>query len=205
MRSTRLGLVLAITGTITLLAGCASRGPAPAVGGASATPTPTPTPGTTSSAPTTRPSATSTTPLPWPSGPRTVVHEPIVPPVPVLEHIRYAAHPIGRYDRIVFDFDHRVPGYTIRYVSPVRGDASGQKVVVPGRRFLLVVFTPAQAHDDNGTATVSGTHDIGLPMMRGYAVAGDFEGHVSVAIGLDRVTGYRTGELADRVYVDVAT
>jgi hypothetical protein len=43
-------------------------------------------------------------------------------------------------------------------------------------------------------------------MLRGYAIVGDFEGYVSVALGLDDVVGFRVGELAEpnRVYVDVA-
>ena len=204
MRKTWPRLVIALTGTVALLSGCAGRGGTPPAGGTAST-TPAPPGATATSAPTGRPATAPTTPLPWPTGPRTVVHEPIVPPVPVLEHIRYAAHPLERYDRIVFDFDHAVPGYTIRYVSKVRTDPSDRNVTVPGRRFLLIVFTPAQAHDDEGEATVSGTHAADLPMMRGYAVAGDFEGYVSVAIGLDRVTGFRTGELPHRIYVDVAT
>jgi len=203
MRKTWPRLVIAVTGTIALLGGCAGRGASPTAGGSSAAPTPPPT--SASSTPTTRPSTAPTTPLPWPTGPRTVVHQPIVPPVPVLQHIRYAAHPLERYDRIVFDFGHALPGYTIRYVSEVRTDASDQTVAVPGRRFLLIVFTPAQAHDDEGDVTVSGTHHADLPAIRGYAVTGDFEGHVSVAIGLDRVAGFRTGELPHRVYVDIAT
>jgi hypothetical protein len=196
-------LVIVITTTAALLSGCAGRG-RPTAGGTT-TATPPPPAGTATSAPAGRPTTAPTTPLPWPTGPRTVVHKPLVPPVPVLEHIRYAPHPPERYDRIVFDFDHAIPGYTIRYVSEVRTDASDRNVAVPGRRFLLIVFTPAQAHDDEGEATVSGTHHTDLPMMRGYAVAGDFEGHVSVAIGLAGVAGFRTGELPHRVYVDIAT
>lgn len=203
MRRTWPRLAIALTGAIALLGGCAGRGPAPA-GGGDAT-TPAPPSATTPSTPAPRPSVIRSTPLPWPSGPRSVVHHPAVPPVPVLEHVRYAAHPLDRYDRIVFDFDHAIPGYTIKYVSEVRADPSDRKLVVPGRSYLLIVFTPAQAHDDEGEATVSGIHSVDLPAVRGWAVAGDFEGYVSVAIGLDNVTGFRTGELPHRVYVDVAT
>jgi hypothetical protein len=43
-------------------------------------------------------------------------------------------------------------------------------------------------------------------MLRGYSVVGDFEGYVSVALGLDDVIGCRVGELASPnwIYVDVA-
>jgi hypothetical protein len=42
-------------------------------------------------------------------------------------------------------------------------------------------------------------------MLRAYAIAGDFEGHVSVALGLNATAGYRVGELPGRIYLDVAT
>jgi hypothetical protein len=124
--------------------------------------------------------------------------------VPVVLRVRSAAHPAEGYDRIVFDVRGALPGYTVRYVDEVRADPSDRPVTVPGRRFLLVVFTPAQAHTHDGTATVKGTNRLDLPMMRGYAVVGDYEGHVSIAIGLDGIVGYRVGELPGRIYLDVA-
>jgi hypothetical protein len=51
---------------------------------------------------------------------------------------------------------------------------------------------------------VSGVHRVGLPMIKSYAVVGDYEGHVSIVLGLDDVVGYRVGELPGRIYVDVA-
>jgi len=140
----------------------------------------------------------------WTSGSTIVVHDVAVPPVPVLVGVRSAAHPQEGYDRIVFDIRGALPGYSVRYVSQVRADPSDRPVAVPGRRLLLVVFTPAQAHHNSGNATVSGIHSLNLSMMRGYAVTGDFEGYVSIAIGLDDVVGYRVGELPGRIYLDVA-
>jgi hypothetical protein len=144
----------------------------------------------------------------WTSGPLTVTHNPAVPPVPQLLRIRSAAHPDEGYDRIVFDFPGALPGYTVRYVDEVREDPSDRLVNMPGRRFLLIVFTPAQAHTDEGEALVSPRRKtLDYPMMRGYVLVGDFEGYVSVAIGLDDVVGYRVGELPGqpgRIYLDVA-
>jgi hypothetical protein len=134
----------------------------------------------------------------------TVTHHPSVPPVPVVMRVRYAAHSAEGFDRIVFDIDGALPGYSVRYVSEVRADPSDRVVAVPGRRYLLVVLNPAQAHRDSGTTTVTGVHSLGLPMLRGYAIVGDFEGYVSIALGLDDVVGYRVGELPGRIYLDVA-
>jgi hypothetical protein len=197
------------------LAGCGSSGDGPPAAG----PTVSPTDGAGAGGGPTAPEPT-TPPVPsgdagstgeWTSGTTTVVHDVPVPPVPQLLRIRSAAHPDSGYDRIVFDFDGPLPGYTVRYVDEVRQDGSGELVDMPGRRYLLVVFTPAQAHTDAGQPLVSPTRrTLDYPMIRGYVLVGDFEAQVSVAIGLDDQVGYRVGELPGqpgqpgRIYVDVA-
>ena len=209
----RIVVTLAATAALALTSGCGGTGPAPAPapsGRVSTSVSPTNQPSTTPGTPSGPPSRTGTpgtgnpTVSPWTSQALTVVHHPPVPPVPVLVRIRSAAHRQQGYDRIVFDIRGALPGYTVRYVSEVRADPSDRPVTVPGRRFLLVVLTPAQAHEDTGSSTVKGAHRLDLPMMRGYAIVGDFEGHVSIAVGLDDVVGYRVGELPGRLYLDVA-
>ena len=142
----------------------------------------------------------------WATGPVTVTHE--VTSTSQLTGIRTAAHPDEGYDRIVFDLAGEIPGYTVQYVDEVRQDGSGDLVEVPGRRYLLIRFNPAQAHTDAGEPLVSPRgRTLDHPMMRGYVLVGDFEGYVSVAIGLDDVVGFRVGELPGdpaRVYIDVA-
>jgi len=138
------------------------------------------------------------------TGPTTVKRDVPVPPVPVLLAIRSAAHPEAGYDRIVFDFQGRLPGYEIKYVPQVLGDGTGDPVAVPGRRFLQVRFEPAQAHTDAGAPTVERTKSFNYPMLRGYTLAGDFEGVVTIGLGLDDTVGYRVGELTGRIYLDVA-
>jgi len=205
---TRLSMMTVIlSGAVTLASGCAhgdSGGPAPA-------PSPTTAPATAPASPVpTGNTASPGSPAPvtthpsWTSGPVTVVHHPPVPPVPLVTGVHYAAHSREGFDRIVFDIRGSVPGYSVRYVSEVRADPSDDVVPVPGRAYLLVVLTPAQAHRDDGTATVSGVHRLGLPMLRSYAIVGDFEGYVTIAVGLDDVVGYRVGELPGRIYLDVA-
>lgn len=137
----------------------------------------------------------------WSSTPVTVTHTVPVPPVPVLTGIRAAAHP--GYDRITFDIPGRIPGYDVRYVSTVVEDGSGRPVSPPGHRYLQIRFRPAQAHTDAG-ATVPKRATYDYPMLRGYVVNGDFEGVLTVTLGLDDVVGFRVGELSGRVYVDIA-
>ncbi|MFI7602399.1 hypothetical protein [Actinoplanes sp. NPDC049681] len=199
-------MLAALAGAAVLLGGCAGNsGSTPQSTGSASAPRPvitrsltrTPTPDR-SGAPAASPQSS------WTSGPVAVRHDPPVPPVPVVSSIRYAAHSQEGFDRIVLDIQGALPGYSVRYVPEVRADPSDQPIRMPGRRYLLMVLTPAQAHRDDGTATVSTVHPTGLPVLKGYAVAGDFEGHVSVALGLDVVVGYRVGELPGRIYLDVA-
>jgi hypothetical protein len=133
----------------------------------------------------------------WRTDPVTETNRPSVPPVPVLTEVRYAGHPEDGYDRIVFDIEGGLPGYSARYVDEVRADPSDRRLSVPGKKHLLVVFTPMRS-------TVTGVHRAGLPMLTSYVMAGDFEGHVSIALGLAGRTGFRIVELPGRIYIDVA-
>lgn len=139
----------------------------------------------------------------WTTTTTTVRHTPKVPPVPIVSGIRYAAHPAEGYDRVVMDIRGGIPGYTVKYVSEVRADGSGKRIYVPGAYHLLIVLNPAQAHTASGAATVRGVHRTDLRMLESYAVAGDYEGYVSIALGLNGKKGYRVGELSGRVYIDV--
>jgi hypothetical protein len=198
-------VALLLTAVAAVAAGCSgqtTKTPTPsgtpsaavAVGARPAVATTAPTP----------PAVATTTPAEWSTAPVTVVHNPPVPPVPVVTAIRYAAHPEQDYDRIVFDIPGALPGYTAKYVTRVVQDGTGDPVSLPGSRFLLIVFTPAQAHTEAGRPTISGTHHINLPMIESYAVVGDYEGYVSVALGLNGKAGFHIAELSGRIYVDVA-
>ena len=186
------------------LGACAGNGGA---GGGNASPTASsPAPPSGSPTPSVLPTSEPTRGPAWTTGPVNVTHENQIPPAPLLVGIRSATRPEGGYDRIVFDFTGPLPGYAVRYVDEVRADPSDQPVTMPGRRYLLIVFNVAQAHTEGGDASVSPkTMTFDYPMLRGYAIVGDFEGYVSVALGLDDVVGFRVGELAgpNRIYVDV--
>lgn len=143
----------------------------------------------------------------WRTAPVTVAHDPQVPPVPVVTGIRTGSHPECRFDRVVFDLNDAQPGYQLRYVTSVSADPSGQPVTVPGggTKFLLIVMHPAQGHTDAGATTIApASAALGYPMLKGYAVTGDFEGYLSVVLGLAKDAQIRTGEVAGRWYVDVA-
>ena len=192
-----LGRTVLLASVLAVVAACGgANNPQTSPTTAGPTPTAVATPGD-------GPAATS--PATWSSQPVTVTHNVPVAPVPVLLRVRSATHSPDGYDRIVFDYSGPLPGYEVRYVPKVIGDASGQEIAMPGRRYLQVIFRPAQAHTDTAS-TVSGRTDLNYPMLKGYVVAGDFEAVLTIAFGLDDTVGFHVGELTDpnRIYLDVA-
>lgn len=140
----------------------------------------------------------------WRSAPVSVTRHVAVPPVPGITAVRTAAHPECGYDRLVLDITGPMPSYSIRYVSQVTADPSGKPVALPGRSFLLITLRPAQAHASPGAPTIARPAKLlGYPALKGYALAGDFEGVVTLALGLHHTTSIRVGEIPGHWYVDV--
>jgi hypothetical protein len=135
--------------------------------------------------------------------PLTVTHTVAVPPVPVVAAVRTAQHPACGYDRLVLDITGALPSYSIRYVTGVTGDPSGQPIALPGQRFLLITLHEAQAHSSTGTPTISRQVEVpGYPALQSWVLAGDNEGVVTVAVGLTWRVSVRVGELPGHLYVD---
>ena len=160
---------------------------------------PTPTTATTS-ARTASPSVAATCDKkPYTTMALTVMHSVDTPPRPQVTAIRPGSHPECGFDRITFDFKGPIPGYSVMAVNNVVQDGSGKAIHMPGARFLLIRFVPATTLS-LPTAPVA----LGFPVLRGYAVSGDFEGIVSIALGLSNIVRVRVGELPGRVYIDVS-
>lgn len=149
----------------------------------------------------------------WPTATTSSPFAGTVPPVPVLVSVRVGAHPEGGYDRISLEFTGQAPGYRAGYVPQVVHDGSGAPVSLPGSAFLQLTFTSAQAHDANGNPTLSPAPTnpvtVGYPELRSYVLNGDFEGTVSVALGLAAPHGFHVSELTKSptdhvIYVDIA-
>jgi hypothetical protein len=140
----------------------------------------------------------------WRSAPVSVSHVVAVPAVPVVTAVRAAAHPECGYDRLVLDVNGPVPSYDIRYVTQVIADPSGKPITLSGHSYLLMTLHPAQAHTDSGASTIiQPERTLGYPVLASYAVAGDFEGVFTVALGLHGTTSIRVGELPGHLYIDV--
>ena len=182
---------------------CGAAGPAGSTPPAGHTAPPSATAAMSSSPSATAPAARCDTGA-WRAAPVTATRHPAVPPVPVVGAVRTASHPECGYDRIVLDITGPFPGLVIRYVSHVAADPSGTPISMAGRRFLLVTVRPAQAHGVTGATTISRqVHVLGYPMLAGWALAGDFEGVVTLALGLHGAASVRVGDLPGRLYIDV--
>jgi len=124
---------------------------------------------------------------------------------PVVTGLRVSEH--RRFDRVVIDVDGRRPGYEVRYVDQLTYDGSGDKVPLKGRKKLVVTLVPARAHGPHGGNLYTGPRlqQYGLPMLRGVAFLGDFEGVVSFGLTARARNGYRVFTLTDpsRIVIDL--
>lgn len=113
------------------------------------------------------------------------------------------------FDRLVLDLsgNHRRAGYTVRYVSRVRAEGSGQ--VVPlrgGARLRVTAHAPSTRTWAHPAELVDTT---GFRTFRQAAWAGSFEGYSSIGLGVRARLPFRVFTLdgpgtGTRLVVDVA-
>ncbi len=123
----------------------------------------------------------------------------------LLTGVRVGAQDRG--DRVVFEFEGTaLPPGKVEYVDSVAQCGSGEPVQVKGDAILLVSFTQAAAHDDQGKSTfdelkVDGTGQVVQEIVR----VCDFEGHLSWAIGVSGKNNFKLDSLQNpmRRMVDV--
>jgi hypothetical protein len=123
----------------------------------------------------------------------------------VLKSVRAARH--KNYDRIVFEFQTaKMPGYKIEYVNDVRQCGSGNAVSLAGDAQLEITFTPAQAHNDKGRPTVKKREQkFAYKILKEAEITCDFEGDVTVALGVSAPNKYQVLELKNptRLAIDI--
>lgn len=123
---------------------------------------------------------------------------------PLLTAIRVGKH--KRFDRVVLDLSGEATGYQVRYVRQLVADGSGEPVELRGRYDLRIRLNPAYAHDENGsTLTTPARMRWYKPQVKATRLIGDFEGYVTVGVGLARKKPFRVFTLSDptRLVVDV--
>ena len=112
------------------------------------------------------------------------------------------------FDRLVLEFeDDIIPSYHIEYVDrPVRQCGSGDEVPVAGDGWLSVRLEPANAHTEEGVATIEERSSMpGLPVILQLTMICDFEAQVEWVLGVRAPNRFRVMELAEpaRLIVDV--
>ena len=125
---------------------------------------------------------------------------------PTLVDVRARSH--TGYDRVVFEFRGAVPEHRIRYVDQLVEDGTGDPVSVAGAADLEVVFEGANAHEEDGSPTISPRRfSPGLPAVKEIAQLGDFEAVVSYGIGVDQRRPIQVSTLSNpsRLVVDIST
>jgi hypothetical protein len=122
----------------------------------------------------------------------------------VIDGLVTACHP--GFDRLVLHARRGVPQYEVRYVRRIRSDGSGAVVRLKGRKRLRIVMQNARAHSQSGSPLIPGAQTPLCPNLRQVKLAGDFEGVVTLGLGLRSKTGFRVFRLTNptRVVVDVA-
>ncbi len=174
----------------------AARPSSPAATAPSTTSPPSPAGTHPSTAPTSKPSV-------QPGGPMSVCSQ----PGSYLTAVNTGQH--TGYDRVVFQFSGKVPGYTVVRVKTVYSDPKGDQVALAGQSYLRVVFHPASAvcqqplHETyTGPAVLTPYY----PQLLTVAAAGDFEGVLSFGLGLAAQGGYHVFTLTnpDRLVIDVS-
>ena len=125
---------------------------------------------------------------------------------PTLVDVRVGRHP--GFDRVVFEFRGGLPDHRVSYVDQLVEDGSGRPVSVAGAADLRVVFQAANAHEEDGSPSVSPRRfSPGLPAVKEVAQVGDFEAVVTYGIGIDRRRPITVSTLSgpSRLVIDVAT
>lgn len=111
------------------------------------------------------------------------------------------------FDRVVFEFKERVPGYHIEYIDqPVRQCGSGNVTPMAGDGWLEVRMFLANAHTEAGLSTVAERERApNLPVLSELELTCDFEAVVTWVLGVESPNRYRVRELSNppRIVVDV--
>jgi hypothetical protein len=110
------------------------------------------------------------------------------------------------FDRVVIRARLATPGYDVRYVTRIVADPSGKPVSLLGTKRIRVIIRRARGHTSGGADLLPSRVTPLCSNLRQIKGAGDFEGVVSLGLGLRRKTGFRVFRLTGptRIVIDIA-
>jgi len=129
--------------------------------------------------------------------PVSVSHTPALPQTTITS-VRIGIH--GGYDRIVVATTDPVSDYKVSYVSTVIQSPKGTVVAVPGRAFLTITVHSVAW---TGTLPFPALVAVGGPELLAAVRTEQFEGYVTIALGLQARTGFRVTQSGSQLIVDV--
>ncbi|HVN51285.1 MAG TPA: hypothetical protein VMT43_07625 [Acidimicrobiales bacterium] len=97
------------------------------------------------------------------------------------------------YDQVVFQFEQKVPDYTVKVVGkPILASPSDKEVAVAGNAFVEITMNPSSTFDLGGNPIYKGPAQI---TFNGKAVVQvvqtqDFEGYLTWVVGLTEQVPY---------------
>ena len=142
------------------------------------------------------PSASSQSGISWTTTPFERAFVGVSPPPPLLTGILTTA--AAGYDRITFNFTgSKPPGYRAAYINQAVNEDSGQPVILNGPVVLQLTFSPASTTGPDGKATMvipPGLVMLNLSALKSYLLNGNFENHISFAVGLSGQSGFHITE-----------
>lgn len=120
-----------------------------------------------------------------------------------LHGLKIFCHPT--FDRFVIRARYGTPGYRVQYVPQIIHDSSGELIQLLGTRRLRVIVRPARAHTEIGSSLVPNVVTANCPQLLQLKNAGDFEGIVTIGIGVKQLRPFRVFRLANptRIVIDI--
>jgi len=109
------------------------------------------------------------------------------------------------FDRLVVRARFGTPGYDVKYVPRIFQDATGDPVSLLGTRRIQVLVRDARGHTQGGTNLLPRVLNPLCSNLRQIKDAGDFEGLVTLGLGLKKRTGFRVFRLTapTRLVIDI--
>jgi hypothetical protein len=120
-----------------------------------------------------------------------------------VSHLKVACH--ATFDRLVLRADVGTPRYDVRYVKRIVQDGSGKPVHLLGTKRMRILLRNTRGHTVGGTNLLPNVRTPRCPNLRQVKNAGDFEGVVTLGLGLRKKTGFRVFRLTSpkRLVVDI--